>query len=229
MVREKFQILAVCTMNICRSPNMERLLTLEIDQVPDLPQGFVSVSSAGTDALQGQPTCRIVSEALNLDDVGKTSVRLTSEMVQRADLVVTADSGHISKVIALNPSSRGKIFTLRQVAAYAEWITREGALDVASAKASGLDVPPDMSDTKSLVEPLPVELEARLDWLVVELDAARGAVSPEGRSEEGTYEVADIPDPHELGQRFHSDAARLIDENSRSLGNSLQKILGWNL
>jgi protein-tyrosine phosphatase len=108
-----FSVLVVCTGNICRSPLGERLLVAR--------QGDLSmtVTSAGTSALVGrgmdEPSALVLRE-LGGDPSGHSARRLTRDMANACDLILTAETSHRSKLLQAEPSLFRRTFTLREFA-----------------------------------------------------------------------------------------------------------------
>ncbi|HEY3006369.1 MAG TPA: hypothetical protein VGJ44_28745 [Kribbellaceae bacterium] len=114
-------ILFVCTGNVCRSPMMERLLVARLDAGlgAGVRSGRIAVTSAGTAALVGQPmTPEAARELIRLggDPAGFVARRLTTALVERADLVVTATRAHRAEVATLLPRANRYTFTLLELA-----------------------------------------------------------------------------------------------------------------
>lgn len=111
-LEERFQILCVCTGNICRSPAAERLLASRLG--PD-----VEVASAGTYALVGQPISppmdQLVRDA-GAEPGGFAARRLTERLVQPADLVLALTRAHRGDVAELWPKAVRRTFTLKEFA-----------------------------------------------------------------------------------------------------------------
>ncbi|HKY56644.1 MAG TPA: hypothetical protein VJL80_01225 [Aeromicrobium sp.] len=109
----RFRILAVCTANICRSPMVEILMRQRLD-----PEVF-EVASAG---VQGWPEAPVDSMVvLELERFGAradefASRALQGQMVEDADLVLTATREHRSEVLSRHPSALRRTFTLREFA-----------------------------------------------------------------------------------------------------------------
>lgn len=125
-----FTVLTVCSANTCRSPLMTAILERSL-----LAQPFginVTVSGSGVNAVPGQPVCpetarlarsnSLVSQALELH----RSTPLTDDLIERADLILTADRRQRSDVVkrAL-PLSVNRTFTLREAAQLAATASRE--------------------------------------------------------------------------------------------------------
>lgn len=107
------RILVVCTGNVCRSPYAELALKHRLRATD------VSVESAGTDALVGQPTHPRTLELLarrGIDGSGLLARDLARDQVLEADLVLTAERSHRAQVLDLAPAALRRTFTLRQFA-----------------------------------------------------------------------------------------------------------------
>ncbi|SMQ58449.1 hypothetical protein [Agreia sp. VKM Ac-1783] len=108
-----FDVLFVCTGNICRSPLAEQLFRSQTRSLSDL----ISTRSAGTHALTGRPMtpeAAALSQALGGDPSGHAARDLSAAGVKRADLVLVAAREHRSAVVSLVPRASRKTFTLRE-------------------------------------------------------------------------------------------------------------------
>lgn len=104
-----FNILFVCTGNVCRSPLAERMLAAQVGGLP------ISVESAGTMALVGQPIDPPSADALRelgLSPDGHVARRLTPELITEADLILTAESIHRSAIVQAEPLTFRRAFTI---------------------------------------------------------------------------------------------------------------------
>ncbi|WP_460838586.1 arsenate reductase/protein-tyrosine-phosphatase family protein [Nocardioides marmoraquaticus] len=139
------RILVVCVGNVCRSPLAERLLRAR------LPEG-VEVTSAGTNALVGEPMDRQAAAELRErggSDEGFAARRLTRAMVEQADLVLTATTDIRSRVLEEAPVALHRTFTLKELAALLDDqpvddlrpALRAAAQRRSEVAASDLDVP----------------------------------------------------------------------------------------
>lgn len=111
-----FRVLFVCTANICRSPFME--LTA---RAMTGPGSGLTFASAGTHGWEDHPMDEVM--ATRLDGVsadGFTSRPVTRELLEQADLVLTAESEHRAHLLADQPGMFRKVLTLGQAAAAIE-------------------------------------------------------------------------------------------------------------
>ncbi len=108
-----FRILFVCTANICRSP------FLELYARARLGSPAVAFSSAGTHGFVDQP----ISDEMGVEaaahwglEVGDfRSRRLTGDLLDRADLVLTAERRHRQFILDDHADAFRKVLTLGQV------------------------------------------------------------------------------------------------------------------
>jgi protein-tyrosine phosphatase len=108
-----FTILTVCTANICRSPVIEILLRQLLD-----PDQFV-VRSAGVQGWRNAPVDSMVVlelERLGARADGFVSRVLEDEMVDDADLILTATREHRAEVLSRCPGALRRTFTLLEFA-----------------------------------------------------------------------------------------------------------------
>jgi protein-tyrosine phosphatase len=132
-----FQILTVCTGNICRSPLAEQLLRL------NLGGSSSSVTSAGTygfDSAPMTPEAQQIAVALGVpadDAAAHRSRYLTESMLSAPDLVLTMDRAHRRAVAELAPSRLRSTFTVREFARLAAQVPPDQLR--AAADAAGSD------------------------------------------------------------------------------------------
>jgi protein-tyrosine phosphatase len=109
---DTFNVLAVCTGNVCRSPAVERLLASRLGPT-------VNVSSAGTHALVGHPISEPIAALLRKIGVESEpfEARCVSEqMLKEADLILPMTRAQRGFVVELWPSAVRRAFTLREFA-----------------------------------------------------------------------------------------------------------------
>lgn len=110
---EPLSVLFVCTANICRSPVME-LLAREMAG----EGATVTFASAGTHGYDDHPINEDMAVTLSPGLGGEfRSRRLTPEILEGADLVLTAESTHRTHILEDHPQLHRKVFTLGQFAA----------------------------------------------------------------------------------------------------------------
>jgi sulfate adenylyltransferase len=111
------KVLFVCTANICRSPSAEALARAE-------GPAEIEFSSAGTHARDGEPINPDMVAVLppDLDTSAFRSRRLTTELLEDADLVVTMEVAHRTYVLDDHPAMFRKVFTLGQLAKAVELV-----------------------------------------------------------------------------------------------------------
>lgn len=118
------RILFVCTANICRSAYAEVLSRHLLGD-----DDSVAVSSAGIHGFVDHPIDDDMAAALaerGIDPSGFRSRRLTFDMVDSADLVLTAETKHRQYLLDDRPAAFRRLFTLGQF----EQVLAEQADDV---------------------------------------------------------------------------------------------------
>ncbi|GII83262.1 low molecular weight phosphatase family protein [Sphaerisporangium siamense] len=178
---EGFRLLFVCTANICRSPIAERYARAALGAGSP-----VVVESAGVRAVPGRPMApgaARVLEKMGADPSGFAARRLTSRMLEEADLVLTATTAHRGSVVQECPRISRRVFT----------ITEFGALTGAV-----LTRPRSAADLAREGDPV-----RRAHVLLAQARALRGLVP---------VDEPDVPDPYGRWARAYRSAARRIAE-----------------
>jgi protein-tyrosine phosphatase len=117
---EPFHVLAVCVGNVCRSPVMERLLS---ERLP-----WASVESAGVSAMVGSdmhPESRHNLGELGGDVQAFEARQLSRAMLNRADLILTADTYIRGRVLEEQPTALRRTFALREFSIVAQAVPHE--------------------------------------------------------------------------------------------------------
>jgi sulfate adenylyltransferase len=115
---DPIRVLFVCTANICRSPYLE----LRARQLLG-PDSGVEVSSAGTRGFDASPVSDTMTAEFERFGTATAAFRsrpVTGDLVDAADLVLTAEAVHRTQLLEERPAAFRKIFTLGQFVAGAE-------------------------------------------------------------------------------------------------------------
>jgi protein-tyrosine phosphatase len=115
-VNRPYNMLVVCTGNICRSPAGERLFAVAADR-------SIVVSSAGTAAMVGYPISPLMADrlvGLGVPVDGFAARQLTPDLIRQADLVLTMEKQQRRWVVDRVPEAVRKVFTLRELAHVAD-------------------------------------------------------------------------------------------------------------
>jgi protein-tyrosine phosphatase len=131
---ERFQVLVVCTGNVCRSPMAERMLR---HFMPENLKEIVTVSSAGTVALHGNQATDFAIQAMKhygIDILDHRARRLNRPMVVEADLILVMEQYHIKFIRAMQWFGTGKAHLIRYFDDSRE------PYDVPDPMGSGLDL-----------------------------------------------------------------------------------------
>jgi protein-tyrosine phosphatase len=128
-----FHTVIVCTANYCRSPLGEHLMR---SWITSLGISDWTVESAGVKARPGLPPHPYVTEILSgrhIDVDGWSSQRVSSELIERADLILTATAAQRGQVVRLVPKANLRTFVLLQ---FADWC-RHAATGLATGRTAG--------------------------------------------------------------------------------------------
>lgn len=208
-----FIVLFVCSANVCRSPTAMLLTSRGLSRAG---VGGIELQSAGVAVVSVSPWCR---EARAWVESGEDEQRLRLEhearqldrgRVDRAGLILAADLSVHEAILAISPTSRARLFTIREAAVLSGAVVKSVRSDGLTGSAAPLSVLPMPVDTAP---------ERRLSWLVEEMNAARGQVAlpaepPRWRPFRKAVEresAFDIPDAHGVGGASHNRALRTLD------------------
>jgi protein-tyrosine phosphatase len=179
-----FNLLFVCTGNICRSPTAEALARRELARHPGVP---LEVSSAGSHALEGNPAASrsMLAASTRGASLERHFAReLTRRRVRSAGLVLCMAAEHRPFVLSYDRSAANRTFllaTFARVAGQWDWLAGSPAELVALAAEHAQEL-----DGDDIDDPLghPAEAYAacaeRLDGLVVPVIAALVKSMPTG-------------------------------------------------
>ncbi|MFC6286323.1 hypothetical protein ACFP3Q_17840 [Nocardioides sp. GCM10027113] len=115
---EPLRLLFVCTANICRSPFLELYARSVVAD-------HVEVASAGTHGWDAHPVSDDIAAELvdrGVDPAPFRSRRLTTEMIEQADLVLTAERVHRQFILDDHPAAFRKVLTVGQAVRAAEQV-----------------------------------------------------------------------------------------------------------
>lgn len=123
-------ILTICTGNVCRSPALQMMLN-EGCSGPGWPDLGLKVVSAGTAALVGHSLDSRMRDAMSdlgfSPEEGFSATQLTSDMVDSADLVLTATVDLRAQVFRAVPRALRRTFTARELSERSRARLFEGA------------------------------------------------------------------------------------------------------
>ncbi|MEU5844168.1 protein tyrosine phosphatase [Rhodococcus sp. NPDC047139] len=129
------RILYVCTGNICRSPTAERLTSAYAEEAG---RDDLFAHSAGTRAMVGygmEPTAALVLQQLGGDPDGFAARRITPQLAEDSDLVITMSERQRAKVMQLAPRRMRVTFTLREAARVQDISGARSVAELATARA----------------------------------------------------------------------------------------------
>ena len=171
------RVLFVCTANICRSP-MAAALFAKAAYVMDAPEA----RSASAGFLEGgRPVhehTATVLEGHGVDVSRKRSRKLSPEVVEKADLILTMTSEHARGVVSRFPKAISDVYTLRHFGTVvtprpdglstADWLDDLNAANRRAYLGDDplLDIDDPIGHPLDVYRELSVELENTINWIM---------------------------------------------------------------
>lgn len=211
------QVLVVCAANQCRSRVAEALLQHTLGDLPD-----VYIASAGTHVEASMPMCHEAAEFVTRTgvrvDTGRRGVPASPELLQQADLILTADAQVRAAVVALDPGTRTRLFALRSAGLAADHLLTQGLVPLArAAHAAGLPRATDEVDGEAVVRVTALGPTDGVRWIQEELAAALGFT----HAVDGT----DIDDAHQGHRSQHARTLTDVQRATQPLAALLRTVL----
>ena len=198
-----FGVLAVCTGNICRSPQIEKLLRARVPiAFGRLSIDAFAVSSAGTHASDGDtmdPYAADEAARLGIHISGQHRARrLHKRQLERVDLVLGAERRHRDEAAKLLRRRSAIAFTVVEFALIVEHLAASGAERVAPLAADGF--------------------AAFMRRVVAAAHDARAEALPRAAI------TLDLPDPHRYGPEVYRRSADTIDDYVTRIAAALRPL-----
>jgi protein-tyrosine phosphatase len=147
-----FEVLVLCTANICRSPIAEAALRAALQR--RLGDDAPAVTSAGTHGWEGWgATTEAIRAARELGVAidAHLARALHDRMVDEADLVVTMAAEHRDAIMLARPEATAKTFTIKELVRLLETSRPSGSIAeraAAAAAARNGSAPADIEDVR---------------------------------------------------------------------------------
>lgn len=222
-----FNILFVCSANVCRSPLAATLMSDYLRRAGADTQ--IVVTSAGVHASRGADRCSrsaswLKSNRYPIDP--HSSRRAVESLTQEADLILATDRGVHASLLRSAPLVRSHTFTIREAAILGQ--------EVATRRNSVLNSDPATSQEGVGERATTVDPVDLLAWWVEEMNAARGLVSlgtsPHShwyRRRKVVTSLYDIPDAHGGDRSWgHRPVLSLTQQAVERVASSITAVLG---
>jgi protein-tyrosine-phosphatase len=113
------RVLLVCTGNTCRSPMAAALLRDAANKDLDFFASGIEIKSAGTDARAGDSATSLAIKVMKhrrIDLNSHRATRLTPDVIDWADLILTMKRSHKDRIVGAYPAAAGKVSTMAEYA-----------------------------------------------------------------------------------------------------------------
>jgi protein-tyrosine phosphatase len=186
-----FQVLYVCTGNVCRSAAAQQMLRHLLS-----PTDGIEVESAGTGALEGYgidaPTAAALRE-IGVSPDGHQGEWLTEAMIRSADLILTATTEHRDRVLRLVPVTMRRAFTMREFARLGQHV------EPAQGPDDRARVVRDVAGMRGQVDPALPGADEIGDPFGAGIEEARAMVTQVGATVGATAWLLGVPAAHAAG------------------------------
>lgn len=201
-----FEVLVVCTGNVCRSPQAAALLQARADAAGIAVSSQIQITSAGTHALAGAPMDPEAAELVRVYRAthgadGSTAlpehrgIQLGAEAIKDADLVLCMTLAHRRAVVRQVPAASRRTFLLNEFVALLEDLARDP-----------------WPTTES--HDLPTQLRHRIDAA-----AARRGLIPKGSGQD-----EEIIDPYRRDTAVYRESAAQLDQALQRLYRAMGRL-----
>lgn len=198
-------VVLVCAANICRSPLMELVLR---DCLPAAEWRILSVGtnvSTGTHSAASSTMCSISAQIAGVDGTAHTPTPMTPEDLERSDLIVTASRAERAAVATMDPSTRGRAFTLHEAIHLGE--RSPDPEEWEAAQSAGADT-------------------SHLQRYAAILHHRRGLLAPPPPPRKllpwrSPTDPLDVPDVHGSKPAIHRAVLREVADQTRTLGSRI--------
>lgn len=200
-----FNILVVCTGNVCRSPQAAQLLQAEAEQAGEPWRSTVRITSAGTRALVGSPMdepAAALSSKFGAAATEHTARQLDTAMIEDADLVLCMAREHRSAVVRSVPRASRRTFLLTEFVDLLQGLREASGRQPESLQPVGA----------------PAEPADQLRRGVERVAAQRGMIPPRDP------ETVDVVDPYQRSPKIYRESAEQVRAAIAGIHRSLHAL-----
>lgn len=206
-----FSVLVVCTGNICRSPQAAQLLQAKVDEAGETWRTALSITSAGTRALEDFPMDEQAAELAAAHGASPAEHRarqLTAQMVEATDLVLCAAREHRRDVVRTVPRASRNAFMLTEFADLLEGVVQTSTGQQRSQPQPG----------SAAGSPGSVTLQDQLRHWVNRAASHRGLIPPRDP------ETVDVLDPYRQAPEIYRRSAEQVSQVVERIHQSALKL-----